>query len=242
MKTNVNLSIILPCYNEEKNISFIVDEFLELKFFDQCLVELILVDNGSEDGTEEKIEEIINNTKYKTHHSIIKKKSEKNLGYGGGIKLGIENAKGDYIAWAHADLQTPLEDIRTLFNKMNGNINSFGKGVRVNNRGLDAFVSKIHEKLASIILGFNMKEINAQPKIFHRSLLKIYNDLPIKWTVIDTYVYYHALKNKIRIYETEVSFNKRLYGESKWKNNYKNFLMHLIFNFLYLFELKFKNN
>ena len=83
-----------------------------------------------------------------------------------------------------------------------------------------------------------MVEINAQPKIFHKSLYKIFNNIPTKWTTIDTYFYYIALKNKLKIIEIDVTFKTRIYGESKWKNNFKTFFQHILFNFIYLIKLK----
>ena len=54
----LDLSIIIPLYNEEKNIWPIFEEIKELDI-DNFFIEIILVDNGSTDKTEEKIEEII---------------------------------------------------------------------------------------------------------------------------------------------------------------------------------------
>ena len=64
-----------------------------------------------------------------------------------------------------------------------------------------------------------MREINAQPKIFNRELLSLFNNIPFKWTTLDTYILYTCLKNKIEIQTIDVVFNTRKYGESKWKNN-----------------------
>ena len=235
---HINLSIILPCFNEEKNIAYLYREFKEIKFNDSEIFELIFVQNGSTDDTEKEIHSVINQN-YRKNLIIKMVRSDQNLGYGGGIKKGIENAKGEYIAWSHADLQTPLEDINKLYNLMKEDKNSFGKGKRTNNRGYDGIVSRFHEKCASLVLKEKMTEINAQPKIFHNSLVKHFKNIPVNWTVIDTYVYYISLKNKIKIYEIDVIFKNRIYGYSKWKNNYKIFLKHLFFNFIYLFKLKF---
>ena len=162
----VNMSLVLPCYNEEKNIKLICEEFFSLQFKDYN-VELILVNNGSKDNTKIEIEKAIKN-----HSSLnIKIKLvdlKNNKGYGGGISEGLKVASGDYIGWAHADLQTPLKDFLRLFDKIKGKKNILGKGFRTNNRGFDGIVSRLHENLASLILGAKMREINAQPKIFNK--------------------------------------------------------------------------
>ena len=50
-----NFSLVLPCYNEEKNIIFLYKEFLDINFNDEK-IELIFVNNGSTDNTDEEIE------------------------------------------------------------------------------------------------------------------------------------------------------------------------------------------
>jgi glycosyltransferase involved in cell wall biosynthesis len=200
------------------------------------------VNNGSTDNTKNEIENVIKkNQKNNNNISTVIVNLEKNKGYGGGISEGLKIAKGNYIGWAHADLQTPLIDFFKLFNLINGKREIFGKGFRTNNRGFDTIVSRFHEKLASIILGYKMREINAQPKIFSKDLMKYFTNMPHNWTVLDTYVTYVCLKKNIKIETINVVFRTRLHGQSKWKNNFWNFFKHILFNLLYLFKLRFSN-
>ena len=236
----INFSLVLPCYNEEKNIAFLCNEFLTLSFND-IKAELILVNNGSEDNTKSEIDKAINNNINK-NISIKLVHLKKNVGYGGGISEGLKHASGEYIGWSHADLQTPLRDFLKLYNLIKGKKNILGKGFRTNNRGFDGIVSRLHENLASIVLGVKMKEVNAQPKIFNKELMSNFSKMPYKWTTLDTYVMYVCLKNKIEVKTIDVVFNTRKFGQSKWKNNFINFISHIIFNVLYLFKLRFTKN
>jgi glycosyltransferase involved in cell wall biosynthesis len=237
----VNFSLVLPCFNEEKNIPFLYKEFLQIAF-NKYNCELIFVNNGSTDNTGIQIDNIININKKIQNNILIKKLDLKqNVGYGGGIIAGLNVASGEYVGWAHADLQSPLEDFIKLYELIKKEKNVFGKGKRINNRGFDAIISKFHEKLASLILGFEMQEINAQPKIFSKDVAQYLTNMPKKWTTLDTYAYYSCLKKNVKIVEIEVVFKNRIYGQSKWKNNLKNFISHIIFNFFYLIKLKFFN-
>ena len=236
----INFSLVLPCYNEEENISLLYKEFSEIPL-DRYRAELILVNNGSIDGTQKEIEKIINNNK-KDNINVVLLNLKKNLGYGGGISEGLKIANGDYIGWSHADLQTPLIDFFKLFNLIKNKQKVFGKGIRVNNRGYFGLISKMHEVLASIILGYNLKEINAQPKIFSKDVLKYFNNMPKKWTTLDTYAVYISLENNIDIVEMDVIFKNRVHGESKWQNNFSNFIKHIFFNIMYLVRLRFQKN
>lgn len=237
---SINFSLVLPCYNEEENISLLYKEFSEIPL-DQYRAELILVNNGSIDGTQKEIEKIINNNK-KDNINVVLLNLKKNLGYGGGISEGLKIANGDYIGWSHADLQTPLIDFFKLFKLIKNKEKVFGKGIRVNNRGYFGLISKMHEILASIILGYNLKEINAQPKIFSKDVLKYFNNMPKKWTTLDTYAVYISLENNIDIVEMDVIFKNRVHGESKWQNNFSNFIKHIFFNIVYLMQLRFQKN
>ena len=238
---SLNLSLVLPCYNEEKNISILYKEFLNIPF-QGIEAELIFVNNGSEDNTSKEIDAVIDQNKSKKNSITIKKVDlQFNDGYGGGIVAGLEQAKGEYIGWAHAELQTPLIDFYKLFEIIRNKKKIFGKGFRTNNRGFDGIVSRFHESLASIILGFKMEEINAQPKIFSRDLLEYFSEIPKKWTVLDTYANYVCLKNNFEIKKINVVFKNRIHGQSKWKNNAWNFFNHIFFNFLYLIKLRFTN-
>ena len=123
----INLSLVLPCYNEEKNIAFLCNEFLTLSFND-IKAELILVNNGSEDNTKSEIDKAINNNINK-NISIKLVHLKKNVGYGGGISEGLKHASGEYIGWSHADLQTPLRDFLKLYNLIKGKKKYFRKRV-----------------------------------------------------------------------------------------------------------------
>ena len=96
----MKISIIIPCYNEEKDIKSNVEEKV-LPFLKKLPIEyeLLLVNDGSKDKTQEVIETI---------------KGAKALGYpvnrgkGGAVKFGIEHSTGDYILFMDADLSTDL--------------------------------------------------------------------------------------------------------------------------------------
>ena len=235
-----NFSLVLPCYNEEKNIIFLYKEFLDINFNDEK-IELIFVNNGSTDNTDEEIEKVIKMHEESSKKNIHIKKIflQKNKNYSGGVITGLKKAKGDFIGWSHADLQTPLKDFYDIYLLVKNNNEVLGKGKRINRQPLDQFITELHEFCSRVILGIKMKEINAAPKIFNKNMLNIFNQLPFESTLLDTYIVFRCLKKKIRIVEIEVDFKERQFGNSKWKNNLFNLIKHLIINFLYLIRLRF---
>ena len=235
-----NFSLVLQCYNEEKNIIFLYKEFLNINFNNEK-IELIFVNNGSTDKTDDEIEKVIklHQISNKKHIHIKKLFLQKNRNYSGGVIAGLKEAKGDFIGWSHADLQTPLKDFYDIYLIIKNKKEILGKGKRTNRQPLDQFITELHELFSRIILGVKMKEINAAPKIFSKELLNIFNQLPYESTLLDTYIVFRCHKKNIKIVEISVDFKRRQYGESKWKNNLYNLIKHLLINFLYLIKLRF---
>jgi len=239
----INFSLILPCYNEEENIFHLFNEFKNIPFVDEK-AELIFVNNGSSDNTENEIDKIIIESKNTNNpsYTVRKLNLKTNQGYGGGIIAGLESATGNYIGWCHADLQTPIIDFYKLYIKIKNEDFVLGKGFRTNNRGIDGIVTRLHEIFATIILGHKMQEINAMPKIFTRQMLKIFDEMPKKLTLLDTYIHHTSLLKAAKVIEIDVEFKDRIYGQSKWKNNFSAFVKHIFFSFYYLLQLKFSKN
>ena len=94
---SINFSLVLPCYNEEENIPLLYKEFSEIPL-DQYRAELILVNNGSTDGTKKEIENVIkNNNKNNIDVKILDLKE--NQGCGGiaeGLKIAKETTLGGH--------------------------------------------------------------------------------------------------------------------------------------------------
>jgi len=132
---SINLSLVLPCYNEEKNISILYKEFLNIPF-QGIEAELIFVNNGSEDNTSKEIDAVIDQNKSKKNSIIITKVDlQINDGYGGGIAAGLNQAKGEYVGWAHADLQTPLFDFYKLYQLIKNKKKFLGKVLELTKEG-----------------------------------------------------------------------------------------------------------
>ena len=204
-----NLSIIIPCYNEKENIKILLGKFVSIK--DQN-IELILVNNGSSDSTEKTI-----SSYSRSDHRIRYVKIEKNIGYGNGIMAGVSESRNKIISWTHADLQTDILDV----------INSFYsfithedykqcvlKGKRKRRSVFDWFFTFSMSIISSVLLGRYLSDINAQPKMFHRSFLKKLKNYPKDFS-LDLFFLYQAKSNAMKIIEYPVYFGKRLYGESK---------------------------
>ena len=97
------ITIIVPCYNEEKAVPYFYEEIQKVKQnMPQVKLELLLVDDGSKDGTLRKFREL-----KETDPSVKYISFSRNFGKEAAIYAGLEKAKGDYVAIMDADLQDP---------------------------------------------------------------------------------------------------------------------------------------
>ena len=207
-----NLSIVIPCYNDEDNISSLFDNIANLKKMNDNL-EIIVVDNGSTDQSLDKIKE----------HRLYREKLiklvivKKNIGYGNGIMSGVYKSTSKYISWCHADLQTPpkyaYDAFKKNFDKLE-NEKIIIKGKRLNRDIFDQIFTFGMSTIASLLFGKKLTDINAQPKIFSRSFINFLNDPPSDFS-LDIYLMVVALQNHYKIVEHPVTWDKRIAGEAK---------------------------
>ena len=226
------LSVILPCYNESKGLENILNRFQEAG--KDISFELILVDNGSTDNSAEVLASLV--PKFSFARSI---RVEKNVGYGHGIFTGLQNARGELLAWSHADLQTDPGDVfraLELYQKAPRSVPHLVKGRR-NGRSLaERVVSRGMEVAAFMLLRGFLTEINAQPKLFHRSLLEHLTSPPTDFN-FDVYVLNQARRHGWQIEAFDVSFPPRKYGQSNWAATWRSKIRTIARSTWFMFKL-----
>jgi glycosyltransferase involved in cell wall biosynthesis len=101
----MKLSILMPAYNEERTITSAVKRVLEVEY--PCEIELIVVDDGSRDGTAASLDGIDDPRLTLLHH-------QHNQGKGAAIHTAAAAAAGDSLVICDADLEYPPEEIPRL--------------------------------------------------------------------------------------------------------------------------------
>lgn len=233
---DIDLSIIVPCYNEGMNISLLLDRFREV--VTEQNVELVLVDNGSVDGSFTNIKELINNDP-----RILLIRIEKNIGYGHGIISGLKESHGNVLAWTHADLQTDLKDVMTAYSEYckHNNTKVFVKGRRKNRKPTDALLTYGMSVISSVVLKQCLSDINAQPKLFSRGFYnKFMENAPHDFS-LDLYALYFANRYGT-IKEVPVYFNNRLHGKAKGGGSLRTKIKLMKRTFVYIFQMVEKIN
>jgi glycosyltransferase involved in cell wall biosynthesis len=233
----MKVSLIIPCYNESKSIPQLLESCQTA--FEKQDVEVIIVDNGSIDNTQEVLSDILAN------YSFIKLVTVKeNIGYGNGILQGLNSASGEIIGWTHADLQTNPADINsalTFFEQSNNIETIFVKGERYGRSITDVFFTIGMALFESVLMRTWMWDINAQPTLFHKSFFESWVEPPNDFS-IDLFAYFIAKKKGFVIKRFPVLFSERMHGVSSWNiswsNKYKFIKRTLQFSFLLNQRLK----
>ena len=96
------LSVVIPAFNEERNISFLISELVKTLNTTKYDFEIILVDDGSKDNTLNEIK-----VQAEIHHNVFYIELSKNFGKDYALKSGIDIANGDAVITMDADLQHP---------------------------------------------------------------------------------------------------------------------------------------
>lgn len=104
----MSISVIIPAYNEAQNLKQLLSEIKNVSFPEATYVEIIVVDDGSEDDTAE-----IARTE-----GVRVIKHPYNMGNGAAIKTGLRNATGDICVFIDADLQHSPQDIPKLVDEL----------------------------------------------------------------------------------------------------------------------------
>ena len=238
MKNAKKLSIVIPCFNESKNITTVLIKFSDL-LKNRYNIEVLVIDGASTDETPRELEKIFEYLDPQKFKLILTKTRG---GYGHDIMSALSQANGDVLSWTHADLQTDPYDVIKAFDlylsTKKGYI--FVKGERKNRRFIEFFFTFGMQIVVWFVLKKYLSDINAQPKLFSRKFYNKYlkKNYPLDFS-LDLYALYQARVNGYKIKTLPVEFGKRLYGEAKgggggWKGR-----IQLIKRTLkYIFKLK----
>lgn len=205
----MKLSVVVPCYNEEKNIPLILERFGQLIKRDD--IEVILVNNGSTDGSAKVLEELL--PKYPFAKTTL---VTVNQGYGYGILQGLKECSGEYIGWTHADMQTDPKDIlKALHIIEKVKMPVYVKGNRKGRPFFDTFFTMGMSLFETCYLHKPLYDINAQPNLFPKTFYENWKNPPYDFS-LDLYALYMARVKGLKVIRFPVLFPERIHGESKW--------------------------
>ena len=164
------ISIIVPCFNEEKALPLFYEELNKnIKEFPETVeFEILFVDDGSKDNTLEVIKNLQSSNQNIRYISF-----SRNFGKEAAIFAGLENATGDYVTLMDADLQDPPSLLREMYNQVAvGSYDAVGTR-RVDRTGepvIRSFFARMFYKLINKMTSFEMVD-GARDYVFMKRIV-----------------------------------------------------------------------
>jgi dolichol-phosphate mannosyltransferase len=211
--------VIIPTYNEKENIERMVRKVFSLP----VAFELLIVDDGSPDGTAQIVQNLQNEFGKKLH--LLERKGKLGLGtaYIAGFTYAIQH-KFDYIFEMDCDFSHNPDDLVNLFNACakDGADLSIGsryvKGGKVVNWPIDRILMSYFASLyVRLVLWINIHDTTAGFKCYKRNVLETINLDAIKFIgyAFQIEMKYKVKKAGFKIKEVPITFTDRTAGESK---------------------------
>jgi glycosyltransferase involved in cell wall biosynthesis len=215
----MKLSVIIPVFNETRTIEQVIHQVAVLPFEKEILV----VDDGSTDGTADKLDALRNGNVRVFHHP-------KNLGKGAAIRTALSEAKGDIILFQDADLEYDPSDYPVLLEPIEKGIADVVYGTRLTGgrpQRVHFFWHKVGNNVLTLVTNIlynsTLTDMETGYKVFRREVLESFplrsNDFRIEPEVTAK-----VLKRKYRLYEVPIAYYGRSYAEGKkitWKDGIK---------------------
>jgi glycosyltransferase involved in cell wall biosynthesis len=219
----IKVSVVVPAYNEVENIAPLMEDFAGMFSQYRGRSEVILVDDGSTDGTYLKAKEC------QQRYQFLRVVSHRrNLGLTQALMTGFSKARGRIFVFWPADLQYLPRDIPKLIDRIDNGYDVVC-GWKQGSYGLKRFVSFFYNLLSRVVFGIKVHDLNSV-KAFRR---EVANDVPMRkdW---HRYMVVMAADKGYKVGEVKVKVHPRRFGESKFG------LWRIPVGFLDLLSVKFQ--
>ena len=210
-------SILVPLYNEEEFIGPLLDRVLKAELPEGIDREIIVVDDGSTDGSAEIAEDIA-----RSHPQNVRVvRHQRNQGKGAAIRTAVGEARGEFCIIQDADLEYDPREYRHLLKPLLEGKADVVYGSRfmiVGERRVLYFwhsvANRILTELANLFADLNLTDMETGYKAFRTSLLQ---SIPIRSQRfgIEPELTLKLARRQVRIYETPISYYGRTYEEGK---------------------------
>jgi glycosyltransferase involved in cell wall biosynthesis len=203
------LSVVLPAYNEAANIERVVARALEVLPALADDFELLVVDDGSRDGTAERALTVAHE-----HPGRVRVlRHEANQGYGAAIRSGFRHARGALVFYTDADNQFDLAELEWFLPMIDHHDMVIGFRVYRYDTVLRSIVSWCYNRLVGVLFRVRVRDVDCAYKLLRREVLE-------KITIesddffVDTELVAKARRWNFRIAEKGVRHYPRMAGET----------------------------
>jgi dolichol-phosphate mannosyltransferase len=204
----MKLSVIIPCYNERETILEVVRRVQSIGLD----VEIVIVDDGSTDGTQQ----VLQGLKFDNCRVLL---HDRNRGKGAAIRTALREVKGDAVVVQDADLEYDPRDLRTLMSTLaaNGTSVVYGsRNLKGNVRSYSTFYwgGRVVSWLTTLLYGCHITDEPTCYKMFRANLIK---SLDLKSEGFDfcPEITAKVLRLGHKIVEVPISYSPRNFAEGK---------------------------
>lgn len=202
----MNLSVVVPCFNEEGNIAEVVRQAAEVGRTLASKLEIIVVNDGSTDGTADVLAGLrraVPELKTVVH--------EQNRGYGAAVRSGLARSELDYVFLTDGDGQFDLTDLRNAVPLLGAHDLVVGYRTRRRDGWWRRLWGRSWTSLVNLTLGLKVRDANCAFKLVPQRLLYS-SDLRSEGAVISAELLFEARRSQMRIGQCPVSHYPRRSG------------------------------
>jgi dolichol-phosphate mannosyltransferase len=209
------LSIVIPCYNEEKTLEKCVGKVLAAPF-EGLRLEIIIVDDCSRDGSYAIAQGLA-----ARHPQVKVFRHAANSGKGAALHTGFRQATGDFVVVQDADLEYDPNDLVRLIEPLRQDIADVVFGSRFLSVGANRVLyfwhslsNRILTLISNMLTDLNLTDMETCYKVFRRDVLQAI-DLREKRFGFEPEVVAKVAQLRVRVYEMGISYYARTYAEGK---------------------------
>jgi len=212
----IDLSIVLPAFNEERNILKAIsnaEAYLRSRFKS---FEIIVVNDGSTDSTAAMVTKLAKQKKYLklVSHS-------KNQGYGAALRSGFSACQAELIFYTDSDNQYDISELDKLLPNLEWSDIVAGFRIHHNDPLARIIISWIYNQIIWFVLGLKIKDVDCSFKLYKKV---VFDSIKLRSNtgLIDAEILINALKKGYRISQVGVNHYPRIAGNSSYEIGKRN--------------------
>jgi dolichol-phosphate mannosyltransferase len=220
----IKLSVVIPCYNEEKTLAVCVERVLAIAGPD-LILEVIVIDDASTDQSAMVATELAQK------FPVIKFfRQESNRGKGAALRRGFQEATGDYVVVQDADLEYDPRELRNMIDPLVKHGADAVIGSRFLGSGAHRVLyfwhyagNKLLTLLSNAFTGLNLTDMETCYKMFRREVIQSIKIEEDRFG-FEPEIIAKLARKKFNIYEVGVSYYGRTYAEGKkisWRDGWR---------------------